>query len=114
MKDSDETILDTRTLFLSVIGALLYLIQCAKLDIAIIVNLDIVFAQTRRHWNAIKYIICYFCEIIDLELFYSNSDNTSGLFRYTDAVYLFLSILMPDTFFYPCKSRSKYIYIYII
>lgn len=59
---------------MNAVGALLYLTQCARLDIAFSVNLlvRLSFPPTPRHWNNIKHVFHYLRGAIDLGLFYSN------------------------------------------
>ena len=47
--------------YLSVIGALMYLANCTRPNIAFSVNLLARYssASTRRHWNGIKHILLY-------------------------------------------------------
>ena len=60
-KDDDEEILEAEYPYLSAIGALLYLAQCTRPDIAFSVNLLARFssAPTRRHWVGIQTIFRY-------------------------------------------------------
>ena len=53
-----EDILGPEVPYLSAIGALLYLVNCIRPDIAFAVNLQARFSAslTRRHWNDIKHI----------------------------------------------------------
>ncbi|KAI3727783.1 hypothetical protein L6452_16403 [Arctium lappa] len=55
-KDDDEEVLGAEIPYLSAIGALLYLAQCTRLDIAFSVNLLARFSSepTQRHWNDIN------------------------------------------------------------
>ena len=57
-KEDDEEVLGAEIPYLSAIGALLYLAQCTRPDIAFSVNLLARFssAPTQRHWNGIKNI----------------------------------------------------------
>jgi len=70
--DDDEEILGPETPYLSVIGALLYLTQCTRPDIAFTVNLLARFstAPTQRHWTGIQHVFRYLKGSIDLGLFY--------------------------------------------
>ncbi|KAL5809036.1 hypothetical protein ACOSQ3_029727 [Xanthoceras sorbifolium] len=102
-KEDDEKILGPEVPYLNAIGALLYLAQCTRPDIAFAVNLLARFssAPTRRHWNGIKHIFRYLRGTIDLGLFYV-SNNFSGLIGYADAGYL------SD----PHKARSQTGYVF--
>ena len=53
-KEENEALLGLEVPYLSAIGALLYLAQCTRPDIAFLVNLLARFssALTQRHWNA--------------------------------------------------------------
>ena len=57
-KEENEALLGLEVPYLSKIGALLYLAQCTRPDIAFLVNLLARFssAPTRRHWNGMKHI----------------------------------------------------------
>ena len=57
-KEDTENILGPKVPYLSVIGALLYLANCTKPNIAFAVNLLARFSASpiRRHWNGIKHI----------------------------------------------------------
>ena len=67
-KENDEKILGTEVPYLNAIGALLYLAQCTRLDIAFSVNVLARFssAPTRRHWNGIKHLFRYLRGMKDL------------------------------------------------
>ena len=60
-KTPDEEILGLEVPYLNAIGALIYLTQCTRSDIAFAVNLLARFSSepTRRYWNGIKYIFRY-------------------------------------------------------
>ncbi|KAI5675212.1 hypothetical protein M9H77_06162 [Catharanthus roseus] len=60
--------------YLSAIGALMYLANNTRPDIAFVVNLLARFSSspTQRHWNGVKHVFRYFQRTIDLGLFYSN------------------------------------------
>ena len=68
----DEELLGPEIPYLSVIGALMYLANCTRPNIVFSVNFltRCSFAPTQRHWNGIKYILCYLCGTIDMSLFY--------------------------------------------
>ena len=63
--------------YLSVIGALMYLVDCTHPNIVFSINLlaRYSYAQTQRHLNDIKHILCYFQGTIDMSLFYSNESK---------------------------------------
>jgi hypothetical protein len=84
----DEEILVLKVLYLSVIGALMYLVNCTRLNIAFAVNLlaRYSFTPTKRHWNMIKHILCYLHRKTKIRLFYSGSNLK--LIGHADAGYL--------------------------
>ena len=88
-KEPDEEILSPKVPYLNAIGALMYLAQCTRPNIAFAVNLlaQFNFEPTRKHWNGIKHIFRYLQGTIDLGLFYSNETTSPGLVGYTDARY---------------------------
>jgi hypothetical protein len=88
-REDDEKILGPEVPYLSAIGALIYLANCTKPDIAFSVNLLVICnsAPTRRHWNWVKHVLRYLCETTDMRLFYSRGSN-SQLVGYADAGFL--------------------------
>jgi hypothetical protein len=87
-RDDNET-LGQNYPYLSAIGALMYLANSTRPDIAFAVNLLARYsaAPTKRHWTGIKNIFRYLNGTRDLGLFYgTNQDPT--LIGYTDAGYL--------------------------
>jgi hypothetical protein len=87
--DDKEHILGPEFPYLSVVGALMYLVNNTWPDIAFVLNLIAIHnsAPTKRHWVSIKYIFRYLNGIKDLGLFYKSSNDPS-LIGYTDAGYL--------------------------
>ncbi|KAL5549013.1 hypothetical protein UlMin_004244 [Ulmus minor] len=87
--EGNEEIVGPEVPYLSAIGALMYLANCTRPDIAFVVNLLARFSSspTRRHWNGIKHIFRYLQGTIDLGLFYPN-ESKNGLIGYADAGYL--------------------------
>ena len=75
--------------YLSAIGALMYLANCTRPDIAFLINLLAGYcsAPTLRHWNGVKHVLHYLHGTTDLGLFYSNKSNPQ-LVGYVDAGYL--------------------------
>ena len=71
-KDEDEELLGTEVPYLSVIGALMYVANCTRPDIAFVVNLLARHsaAPTKRHWTGVKNIFRYLQGTIDLGLFW--------------------------------------------
>ncbi|KAF3674022.1 Ras-related protein RABF2b [Capsicum annuum] len=88
-QEKNEELLGPEIPYLSEIGALMYLANTTRPDIAFSVNLLARYssALTRRHWNRIKYILRYLKGTIDMGLFYSK-DCSSDLVGYVDARYL--------------------------
>ncbi|KAI3811306.1 hypothetical protein L1987_21027 [Smallanthus sonchifolius] len=89
--------------YLSAIGALMYLANNTRPDIAFSVHVLARYSSnpTHRHWNGIKHIFRYLCGTRDLGLFYQK-DKTSQLVGYADAGYL------SD----PHKARSQTGYVF--
>jgi hypothetical protein len=88
-RDEGEDILGAQVSYLSAIGALMYLANYTRPDIAFTVNLLARHsaAPTKRHWTGVKYILRYLNGMRDLGLFYKRSPN-SNIIGYTDAGYL--------------------------
>ncbi|XP_059306192.1 secreted RxLR effector protein 161-like [Lycium ferocissimum] len=102
-QDKDEEILGPEVPYLSAIGALMYLANTTRPDIAFSINVLARYsAPTRRHWNGIIHILRYLKGTIDLGLFYSNNCSPD-LVGYADAGYL------SD----PHKARSQTGYVFI-
>ena len=87
--EDNEEILGSEIPYLSAIGALMYLANCTRPDIAFSVNLLARYssAPTRRHWNGIKHILRYLRGTVDMGLFYQHGSNPQ-LVGYADAGYL--------------------------
>ena len=75
--------------YLSVIGALMYLVNCTRPDIAIAMNLLVRHSAdpTRRHWTGAKCILRYLNGTKDLGLFFKKNHDPS-MIGYTDVGYL--------------------------
>ena len=88
-KDEDEELLGTEVPYLSAIGALMYVANCTRPNIAFAVNLLARHsaAPTKRHWTGVKNIFRYLQGTIDLGLFYQ-FDQDKSIIGYTDAGYL--------------------------
>jgi hypothetical protein len=87
-KSDDEKSLGPKVPYLSAIGALMYLANCTRPDIAFAVNLLARYSAdpTRRHWVGVKTILRYLKGTQDLGLFFSkNQDQT--MVGYADAGY---------------------------
>ncbi|XP_073137256.1 secreted RxLR effector protein 161-like [Henckelia pumila] len=87
--EDGENIIGPEVPYLSAIGALSYLANCTRPDIAFSVNLLARYSSspTRRHWNGVKHIFRYLRGTTDMGLFYSKKSNFS-LIGYADAGYL--------------------------
>ena len=101
--EENEKVLGPEVPYLSAIGALMYLANCTRPDIAFAVNLLARFSSspTKRHWNGIKHVFRYLRGTIDLGLFYPKNTK-QGLIGYADAGYL------SD----PHKARSQTGYVF--
>ncbi|WCJ38518.1 Retrovirus-related Pol polyprotein from transposon RE1 [Euphorbia peplus] len=88
-RTDDEELFGPEVPYLSAIGALMYLANNTRPDIAFAVNLLARFSScpTRRHWNGIKHLFRYLKGTLDIGLFYSNKSK-SHLVGYADAGYL--------------------------
>ena len=88
-KEDIKDILGPEVPYLSAIGALLYLANCTKSDIAFAVNLLTRFSAspTRRHWNDIKHIFRYLQGLQDLGLLYTRNQDMT-MVDYSDAGYM--------------------------
>ena len=88
-QEENEELLGPEVPYLSAIGALIYLANSTRPDIAFAVSLLARFSSspTRRHWNGIKHIFRYLRGTIDMGLFYSN-ESGSQLIGYADAGFL--------------------------
>ena len=102
-KEENEELLGPEVPYLRAIGALMYLANYTRLDIAFSVNLLARYnsAPTKRHWNGIKHILRYLRGTSDMGLFYSKAMEPQ-LLGYADAGYL------SD----PHKARSQTGYIF--
>ncbi|XP_074337364.1 secreted RxLR effector protein 161-like [Apium graveolens] len=104
-RKQDEETLGPEVPYLSAIGALMYLANNTRPDIAFAVNLLARFSSdpTKRHWDGIKYIFRYLRGTIDLGLFFPNNSR-SRLVGYADAGY------MSDPHF--GRSQTGYLFTY--
>ena len=78
LSEEGEEILGPEVPYLSAIGALLYLANNTRPDIAFSVNLLARYsaAPTQRHWKGIKHLLRYLKGIVDLGLFYKYKNDT--------------------------------------
>ena len=88
-RDIGEKMLGPEISYLSVIGALIYLANYTKPDIAFAVNLLARHSAdpTRRHWTGAKCILRYLNGTKNLGLFFKKNHDPS-MIGYTDAGYL--------------------------
>jgi hypothetical protein len=87
--DEEEEILGPQVPYLSAIGALMYLANSTRPDIAFAVKLLARHSAkpTKRHWVGVKTVLRYLNGTRDLGLFYSRNQDPI-LLGYTDAGYL--------------------------
>jgi hypothetical protein len=104
-RENNEKVLGPEVPYLSAIGALMYLANNTRPDIAFSVNVLARYSYdpTRRHWNEIKHVLRYLCGTRDMGLFY-RKDTKSKLVGYTDAGYL------SDP--HKARSQSGYVFTY--
>ncbi|KAM2697752.1 hypothetical protein EV1_036845 [Malus domestica] len=104
-KEDNDLVLGPKVPYLSAMGALLYLAQCTRPDIAFSVNLLARYnsAPTIRHWKGVKDVLRYLCRTTYVGLFYSEkSTNDQVLVGYADAGFLSN----------PYKARSQTGYVF--
>ncbi|KAK9101196.1 hypothetical protein Scep_024626 [Stephania cephalantha] len=102
--ESDEELLGPEVPYLSAIGALMYLANCTRPDIAFLCQPTCkiqISSPTRRHWNCVKHIFRYLRGTSDMGLFYSRGVKLN-LQGYADAGFLY------D----PHKARSQTGYVF--
>lgn len=104
--DEGEEILGESYPYLSAIGALMYLSNQTRPDIAFAVNLLArhSHAPTIRHWNGIKNIMRYLKGTFDMGLFFDKMNTSKELVGYADAGYL------SD----PVSSKSQNGYVFLL
>ena len=68
----NEKLLGPEVPYLSAIGALMYIANCIRPNIAFSINLLARYSSTptQRHWTGIKHILRYLCGTTDMSLFY--------------------------------------------
>ncbi|KAM1380756.1 hypothetical protein ACFX2I_022445 [Malus domestica] len=106
-KEDDELVLGPELPYLSAIGALLYLAQCTRPDIAFSVNLlaKYSYALTIRHWKGVKDVLRYLRGTTNMGLFYSDKlTNDQILVGYADVGFLFDS--------HKARSQNGYVFLY--
>ena len=104
-KEENEELFDPKVSYLNAIGALMYLANCTRPDIAFFVNLLARYSSvlTKRHWNEIKYVLQYLRGTSDVGLYYLK-ESKSQLIGYVYAGYL-LDL-------YKTRSQMRYIFTY--
>ena len=104
-KEENEKLLGPEVPNLNAIGALMYLENYTRPDIAFLVNLLARYssAPNLRHWNGVKHLLRYLRGTSDLGLFYSKVPKPE-LLSYTDAGYL------SDP--HKARSQSGYVFTY--
>ena len=88
--EEGEEILGPKVPYLSAIGALLYLANNTRPDIAFSINLLARYSvvPTQRHWKGIKHLLHYLKGTVDLGLFYKyKNDAPYTLTGFADAGY---------------------------
>jgi hypothetical protein len=104
LREEGEEVLGQEYPYLSAIGALMYLVNNTRPDIAFAVNCLIRHsaAPTMHHWNNIKNILRYLVGTIDLGLYFQKNQD-SKLIGYAYAGYLS----------YPHNVRSQIGYVFL-
>ncbi|XP_074352752.1 secreted RxLR effector protein 161-like [Apium graveolens] len=104
-REDDEEVFGPEIPYLGAIGALMYLANNTRPNIAFDVNLLARFSSDPidMHWNGIKHIFRYLRGTIDFGLFFPKN-STTQLIGYVDAGYL------SDPHF--DKSQSGYVFTY--
>lgn len=89
LREDNEEIFGPEVPYLSAVGALMYLANNTRSDIAFYVNLLARYNNSpmKRHWNGIKHLFCYLRGTQDLGLFYQSKQDAT-LVEYADAGYL--------------------------
>ena len=93
-RDSED-VLPSNYPYREAIGALMYLTNCSRPDIAFATNLLARFSQdpTKRHWSGIKHLLRYLAGTMNYGLFYRRGENggtpqVDNIIGYADAGYL--------------------------
>ncbi|KAL2235502.1 UNVERIFIED_CONTAM: Retrovirus-related Pol polyprotein from transposon TNT 1-94, partial [Sesamum indicum] len=88
----NDEILGPEVPYLSAIGALMYVANNTRSDIAFSVNLLARYSSTptKRHWNGVKHVLRYLRGTSDMGLYFERHDDvkTIKLVGYSDAGYL--------------------------
>ena len=104
-KEENEELFGPEISYLIVIGALMYLANYTRPDIAFSINLLTRYSSTptKKHWNGIKHILRYLRGTCDMRLFYSKTLEPQ-FFGYANASYL------SDP--HKARSQTRYIFTY--
>ncbi|XP_056698294.1 secreted RxLR effector protein 161-like [Spinacia oleracea] len=104
-REENEEILGPEVPYLSVIGALMYLANNTRTDIAFYVNFLARYSNspTKRHWNGIRHLFRYLRGKPDLGLLYQSRKDAT-LIGYAGAGYL----SDPQK----AKSQTRYLFTY--
>ncbi|KAL0428381.1 UNVERIFIED_CONTAM: Secreted RxLR effector protein [Sesamum latifolium] len=104
----NDEILGQEVPYLSAIGALMYLANNTRSDIAFSVNLLVRYSSTptKRHWNGVKHILRYLRGTSDMGLYFEQHEDAkaTNLVDYSDAGYL------PNP--HKVISQSRYVFMY--
>ncbi|KAL2250025.1 UNVERIFIED_CONTAM: Retrovirus-related Pol polyprotein from transposon TNT 1-94 [Sesamum indicum] len=104
----NDEILGPEVPYLSAIGALMYLANNTRSDIAFSVNVLARYSSTptKRHWNGVKHVLRYLRGTSDMGLYFERHDDakTTKLVDYSDVGYLF------DP--HKAISQSGYVFMY--
>ena len=78
LKEENEELFGPEVPYLSAIGALMYLANCTRPNIAFSINLLARYssAPTKRHWNGVKHILRYLRGTSDMGLYYSKESKS--------------------------------------
>ncbi|XP_040252118.1 secreted RxLR effector protein 161-like [Aegilops tauschii subsp. strangulata] len=103
-KEEGEDTLGPEVPYPSAFGALMYLANCTRPDIAFAVSLLARYSSepTKRHWKGVKDVFRYLQGTKDLGLFYKRNQDLS-IIGYADAGYL------SDP--HDCKSQTGYVFL---
>ena len=104
-QEENEELFSPEVPYLNAIGALMYLANYTRPDIAFSINLLARYSSTptKRHWNGIKHILQYLRGISDMGLYYSK-ESKSQLIGYADAEYISNS--------HKAQSQTGYVFTY--
>ncbi|XP_068307483.1 secreted RxLR effector protein 161-like [Pyrus communis] len=115
-KKDEEEILEPEVPYLSAIGVLLYLAQCARPDISFVVNFlaRYINVPTCKHWNGVKDIFCYLKGTTDLGLFYTRESPSVVAPYYLQIDSRLVSYADVECLSDPHRARSQTGYVFTI